>query len=81
MWLHWARGVFVEVLEKDDYVLSCYRANEEVMQTLLAQGKENGEAGRRAGWAVLWTGEMFARRNEDEHPDWRHYRTALEGQR
>ena len=28
-------------------------------------------------WAVLLTGRVFARRNEDEHPDWRHYRTAL----
>ena len=31
-------------------------------------------------WAVLLTGRVFARRNEDEHPDWRHYRTALGGQ-
>ena len=31
------------------------------------------------GWAVLLTGRVFARRNEDEHPDWRHYRPALGG--
>ena len=31
----------------------------------------------RGRWAVLSTGRVFARRNEDEHPDWRHYRTAL----
>ena len=28
-------------------------------------------------WAVLSTGRVFARRNEDEHPDRRHYRTTL----
>ena len=43
----------------------------------LAQGDLEVVAGRRAGWAVLSTGRVFARRNEDEHPDWRHYRTAL----
>ena len=64
--LHWARGVFVEAF----YVLSYFRpiviSKAKVMQTLLAQGKGEVEAGRRAGWAVLRTGEMFARRNEDD---------------
>ena len=31
----------------------------------------------RGRWAVLSTGRVFARRNEDEHPDWRHYCTAF----
>ena len=46
--LHWARGVFVEAF----YVLSYFRpiviSKAKVMQTLLAQGEEKGEAGRRA---------------------------------
>ena len=29
------------------------------------------------GWAVLSTSRVVSRRNEDEHPDWRHYRPAL----
>ena len=48
MWTHWARGVFVEAF----YVLSYFRpiviSKAKVMQTLLAQGEEKGEAGRRA---------------------------------
>ena len=28
-------------------------------------------------WVVLSTGRVFARRNEDEHPERRHYRPAL----
>ena len=44
----WARGVFVEFF----YVLSYFRpiviSKAKVMQTLLAQGEEKGEAGRRA---------------------------------
>ena len=43
----------------------------------LAQGDVEVEAGRRAGWAVLSTGRVFARWNEDEHPGRRHYRPAL----
>ena len=49
MWPHWARGVFGEVF------FTCYRTFvltgfrwAKVVQTLLAQGKEKGEAGRRA---------------------------------
>ena len=34
----------------------------------------------RGRWAVLSTGRVFARRNEDEHPDWRHYRPVMGGQ-
>ena len=45
--------------------------------TTLAQGDVEVLAGRRAGWAVLQTGRVFARRNEDEHPACLLYRTAL----
>ena len=77
MRLHWARGVFVEALEKDDNVLSCYRANEEVMQTLLAQGEEKGEAGRRAGWAAFLTGKKLARGTKGQLFERQQCRTAL----
>ena len=54
------------------------RKNDEARdRETLAQGDLEVEAGRRAGWAVLQTGRVFARRNEDEPPACLLYRTAL----
>ena len=78
MMLPWARGVFVEAF----YVLSYFRP----IVISMGEGGANtscpGQRERwcwpsRGRWAVLSTGRVFARRNEDEHPDWRHYRPAL----
>ena len=35
-----------------------------------------GDGDKWRYWAVLLTSRVFVRRNEDEHLDWRHYRTA-----
>ncbi|MBR3492222.1 MAG: hypothetical protein IKH44_08000 [Bacteroidales bacterium] len=46
-------------------------------QTLLAQGKEKGEAGRRAGWAALLTGKKLARGTKGQLFERQQCRTAL----
>ena len=47
------------------------------MQTLLAQGKEKGEADRRAGWAALLTGKKLARGTKGQLFERQQCRTAL----
>ena len=43
----------------------------------LAQGDLEVVAGRRAGLGGVVDEQGVRRRNEDEHPERRHYRTAL----
>ena len=50
-----------------------------VVQTLLAQGKDKGEAGRRAGWAALLTGKKLTRGTKGQLFERQHCRTALGG--
>ena len=64
MRLHWARGVF-------DFVFSTHRAFviranvlTKVWQTLLAQGKGEDEAGRRAGLGGIIDGQKVGTRDE-----------------
>ena len=61
-------------------MITSFRAivlTKEMVQTLLAQGKEKGEAGRRAGWAELLTGKKLARGTKRQLFERQHCRTAL----
>ena len=46
-------------------------------ETLLAQGKREVEAGRRAGWAALLTGKKLTRGTKGQLFERQHCRTAL----
>ena len=68
MWPHWA-CVAAEQWPKE-------KLKKPATAATLAQGDVEVVQAVARRWAVLSTGRVFARRNEDEHPDWRHYRTA-----
>ena len=69
MWPHWA-CVAAEQWPKE-------KLKKPATAATLAQGDVEVVQAVARRWAVLSTGRVFARRNEDEHPERRHYRTAL----